>query len=263
MRARLFIITGCLLVLFIGGCSSSPSPEGSRSTSQVSLSQPGKEHFRYDIYYVRSGDTLSAIGRRHDIPWQDIQRVNHCSPTDLEVGQVLLIPLHQRGNETGGSRPRSPVTAAPVETDPAPATTTVTERSLHRGAPSSKWWWPTRGSLTRRYGHTVRGFPEPGVGISASRGTGVHAISDGEVICVLYRGESSHRGWGNVVAVQHADGIVSWYGCLSQIAVHEGDRVQKGEKIGLVGSSGAASDAQLALRLFRKERPINPVQYLP
>ena len=64
--------------------------------------------------------------------------------------------------------------------------------------------------LTRRYGATVRQLPEPGIAIAAPTGTQVCAVAAGTVIARVSEGHSREAAWGNVVAVEHAGGIVSF-----------------------------------------------------
>ncbi|MHC4481841.1 MAG: peptidoglycan DD-metalloendopeptidase family protein [Planctomycetota bacterium] len=211
----------------------------------------------YEIYEVQKGDTLFRVGQRFGVSWQQIAGANEISaPYRLKVGMPLLIPR-------GGAAARPQTSAAlPVRRGPPPPLP-VSESDLHRGKPSSRFWWPTRGRLVQCYGDTVRGLPEPGIAMAASRGTEVRAAAAGTVITAIDADPASGAAWGNVLAVSHPGGMVSWYAHLDRILVEKGTRVDKGELIGTVGSSGAAPGAQLAFRLFRNQRPIDPEDHLP
>jgi len=210
-------------------------------------------NYRYRAYFVKKGDTLVSVGRAFGVPWEKILEENPGLPGRLREGQVLLIPLHW--GSPGAEPPRH--TAAPQPPKGLP------REALHRGKPSHPFWWPTAGALSRRYGDVVRGLSEPGIGIRAPAGTEVRAVAGGTVICVVTVPPGSKRGWGNVVVIEHPGGIVSWYGQLGRITVKTGQKVQKGELIGTVGSSGASGEPELALRFFKDERPIDPLPYLP
>ena len=213
---------------------------------------------RYEVYYVRKDDTLASIGRRYGVPWVKIQEHNPgVSPSELRIGLPLLIPLHER---TAPPQPDPPATPAP---NPAGELISVSRQALHRGKPSHSFWWPTEGKVARPYGGSVRGFWEAGIGLSAPAGTEVCAVADGQVICCVRAGRSPKPGWGNVISVRHSGKVVSWYGYLDRIMVKEGEAVKKGQGIGTVGSSGAAERPELALRFFKNERPVNPLDYLP
>lgn len=208
----------------------------------------------YIVYYVRAGDTLVSIGRAHGVPWPKIEQANTCTPTALRIGQPLLIPLHERAQAPQPPPPKPPG-ELPIVMAPKSA--------LHRGKPKSRYWWPVDGRVTRRYLSKVRGFAEPGIGLSAAPGAEVCSIAWGRVICCVPEGRSPRPGWGNVVAVRHSDGMVSWYGYLGRISVEEKQQVGKGAAIGAVGSGGAAGRAELAFRLFKHDRPVDPTQYMP
>lgn len=212
--------------------------------------------YEYQVYYVQKGDTLYSIGRRFGVSWQEIRRVNNISVPDLRIGQLLLIP----GTAADGD----------VEED-ARSRAEGSFRQSRRGhdhraeslqQQTGEWWWPVKGGLAYGYGEKVRGFFEPGIGIQSPEGSPVVAAKEGEVICVVYRDSYAQRGWGNVVVIKHAGGFVSWYGQLGSIFVEEGDRVKKGDRIASAGKSGASSREQLAFRLFKDERPVNPMNYL-
>lgn len=212
--------------------------------------------YEYNVYYVQKGDTLYSIGRRFGVSWQDIQRVNNVSAHSLRIGQLLLIPGTAAGGEVGGngrSRVEGSFRQSRWEYD---------RRTEDFQKQTGEWWWPVKGSLAYRYGEKVRGFFEPGIGIQCPAGTPVVAAKEGEVICVIYRDSYAQKGWGNVVAIKHDGGFVSWYGQLGSIFAEEGGRVKKGDRIASVGESGASSMAQLAFRLFKDERPVNPMDYL-
>ena len=249
------------LVLFVSvpllaGCASGPE----KGSGSAGATQAPVNPFKYEVYFVRKGDTADSIARKFGVPWERIEADNPSAPSDLRAGQVLLIPLFPED----ATAPRR---VPPVRPQPGPASTprvgAVSLESLHRGKPFSAFWWPTAGNPIRRYGDVVRGFQEPGIGIAAPAGMEVRAVGAGTVICCIHAQPGWDRGWGNVVAIRHSGGVVSWYGHLDQILVKEGQKVEKGERIGTVGSSGAASQPELALRFFRDERPVDPLKYLP
>ncbi len=97
---RAAVLSKCVLLLAVSGIILAVGCTGEHVTRpgdgpDVPLTTTGGEH-DYRVYYVEEGDTLSSIGRRTDVPWERIQEVNDCDPRDLEAGQVLLIPMHER-----------------------------------------------------------------------------------------------------------------------------------------------------------------------
>jgi murein DD-endopeptidase MepM/ murein hydrolase activator NlpD len=178
--------------------------------------------------------------------------------TDMPVGRLLIIPrmpgVEVPELEPPQGRPSRPSGARRRSVRP---------ESLHRGHSSSRFWWPTAGRVLRSYGSPVRGLPDAGIAIGAPAGTEVCAVADGTVISIVGADGQGVSAWGRVVAISHDRGYVSWYGHLDKVLVRKGQSVRKGYAIGTVGASGAAASPQLAFRLYRSDRPIDPMDELP
>jgi murein DD-endopeptidase MepM/ murein hydrolase activator NlpD len=115
----------------------------------------------------------------------------------------------------------------------------------------------------RAYGRPVRGLADPGIAIKAPAGTEVCAVAAGRIIAVVGADGEGVSAWGRSIAVSHSDGYVSWYGHLNAVLVRKGQKVSKGQAIATVGASGAASEPQLAFRLYHNDRPVDPMGRLP
>ena len=66
-----------------------------------------------------------------------------------------------------------------------------------------------------------------------------------------------------LVEIDHGNGLVSFYGHLSDISVAVGDKVAPCDIIGHVGDTGAATSAHLHFELRREDIPVDPFDYLP
>lgn len=96
-----------------------------------------------------------------------------------------------------------------------------------------------------------------GIDIAAATGTPVMATAGGVVT------ESGNGGkFGNYVAIQHADGSESMYGHLSAQSVKKGQRVNQGQVIGKVGSTGRSTGPHLDYRIKKNGQRINPMTVL-
>ena len=93
-----------------------------------------------------------------------------------------------------------------------------------------------------------------GVDYRAPAGAAVVAVADGVVVSAGFNG-----GGGRVVHLRHANAFESKYLHLSSISVRAGARVQQGELIGRVGSSGLATGPHLDYRLMKNGAFINPI----
>jgi murein DD-endopeptidase MepM/ murein hydrolase activator NlpD len=124
--------------------------------------------------------------------------------------------------------------------------------------------WPVAGAMRGGYG--VRRNPfggrssefHKGQDISAPMGTPVIATADG-VVTIAGR----LRGYGNVVYLDHGNGLTTRYGHLSQIDVVVGQTIQRGSQLGLVGSTGRSTGPHLHYEVRVEGQPIDPLPYLP
>lgn len=94
--------------------------------------------------------------------------------------------------------------------------------------------------------------PHLGIDYAAPTGTPVQTIGDGRVIFAGLKG-----GSGNLVEIQHSSGYTTYYMHLSRILVHNGQRVDQGERIGLVGMTGLATGPHLDFRIQRHGEFLN------
>jgi murein DD-endopeptidase MepM/ murein hydrolase activator NlpD len=70
-------------------------------------------------------------------------------------------------------------------------------------------------------------------------------------------------GYGNMVEVDHGNGLKTRYGHLSKIEVGIGDTLTRGQVIAFVGSTGRSTGPHLHYELRLNDRPINPRRFLP
>ncbi|HSH76564.1 MAG TPA: M23 family metallopeptidase [Longimicrobiales bacterium] len=120
--------------------------------------------------------------------------------------------------------------------------------------------WPVEARLTSDFGLRLRGSSPDfhrGVDLDVPSGTAVHAMAEARV-----RFAGVMRGFGNVVWLDHGGAILSVYAHLSRIGVREGDRVRRGQMIGLSGATGDATSPHLHFEVWRWGREVDPVPLL-
>ncbi|APO67785.1 peptidase M23 family protein [Rhizobium gallicum] len=88
----------------------------------------------------------------------------------------------------------------------------------------------------------------------------------GEKICPTAPGKVVNAGWtggyGNMVEIDHGNGISTRYGHMSQILVKAGDRVGRSDVIGLAGSTGRSTGTHLHYEVRQNGRAVDPVYFL-
>jgi murein DD-endopeptidase MepM/ murein hydrolase activator NlpD len=124
------------------------------------------------------------------------------------------------------------------------------------GVSAAGFIWPVNGTVVSGFGMRW-GRMHEGIDISASTGTPIWAAAAGTVI---------HSGWlggyGNLVVVDHGDGLATAYAHTSSILVSVGQPVAQGETIALVGSTGNSSGPHLHFEVRVNGVAVDPLLYL-
>lgn len=122
---------------------------------------------------------------------------------------------------------------------------------------------PVNGArMTSRFGmrnHPVRGGRRmhKGIDLAAPTGTPVYATADGIVGLARWG-----RGYGLYIKIDHGADLETRYAHLSRLAVAAGDRVEKGEVIGYVGSTGWSTGPHLHYEVRVDGVAVNPIHYM-
>lgn len=118
--------------------------------------------------------------------------------------------------------------------------------------------WPIKNAvLFRTFDKTPSRLHE-GLSFGAPANTSVISAQAGEVI---FAG-NSNNDLGEMVIIKHMDPFVTIYGHLDSILVKVGQRVRKGEQLGVTGSTGGAESPRVFFQLRKDRLPVNPELYL-
>ncbi|MDJ0661776.1 MAG: peptidoglycan DD-metalloendopeptidase family protein [Crocosphaera sp.] len=119
--------------------------------------------------------------------------------------------------------------------------------------------WPSKGVLTSGFGRRW-GRMHKGIDIAAPVGTPIMASAPGEVITAGW----NSGGYGNLVKVRHPDGSVTLYAHNSRILVRRGQKVEQGQQIAEMGSTGYSTGPHLHYEIHPSGRGAqNPMAFLP
>lgn len=118
--------------------------------------------------------------------------------------------------------------------------------------------WPTNGYLSSGFGYRESPFGSnyefhDGLDISAPAGTPVLAAADGVITLAGRYGDT-----GNTVSIDHGYGYETGYGHMSAIYVTEGQKVERGQKIGSVGNTGRSTGPHLHYAVKVAGSKVNP-----
>jgi lipoprotein NlpD len=290
-----------MLLLGLAACTSpGPAPVSDRSPARTAVTPvtpvtPPIAPSTNGLHTVQRGNTLYAIAFANGLDYREIALWNRLeSPDRILVGQVLRLtpplgaveikPLDDAPAPTArpldapagppvlrepqavllpysdanwaqvsgapvkvvapaAVRP-APVAAVPPAPAPAPASSGLVET----------WLWPAEGTLAGHFGRAGG----KGIDIVGQRNAPVVAVAPGKVV---YSG-SGLRGYGQLLIVKHAGEFLSAYAHNEAILVKEGDTVSAGQKIALMGDSGA-DRVKLHFEIRRYGKPLDPLIYLP
>lgn len=119
--------------------------------------------------------------------------------------------------------------------------------------------WPTTGVVSSPYGLRWGGTDfHPGMDIANDMGTPIVATADG---IVEYAGWNS-GGYGNMVDINHGNGLMTRYGHAMQVVVSVGQQVKRGQLIAYMGSTGFSTGPHVHYEVHVNGNRVNPISYL-
>ena len=125
-------------------------------------------------------------------------------------------------------------------THPCPGYTRISSTFGYRTA-------PLRGASTNH----------KGTDFAAPTGTPIYAAAGRTVTSARYSGKA-----GNMIVINHGNGLQTYYMHCSRIFVSAGTKVSKGQNIGAVGTTGNSTGPHLHFQVMSGGRPVNPMNYL-
>ena len=176
----------------------------------------------------------------------------------LGAGSTVDIATDGRLDGSAGIAHLAAVTAARSSTTSAAASAESSTASSKRQGPAYSypvtWGTPISGT----FGQVSSSWPRGHAGIDFNGETGdpVYAATDGRV----QYAEFNYGGYGNLVMIIRSDGTQTRYAHLHRIKVAKGERVEAGQLIGTMGSTGHSSGSHLhfEVRVGRALTPTNP-----
>jgi murein DD-endopeptidase MepM/ murein hydrolase activator NlpD len=233
------------------------------------------------IEVPKTGDMLNGRGGE-DVPLPEGGTLSGASRD--ESGTEVLPGGSNQGAE-GGEPPRTPTAGLESSHDDLGTAASLREglewlskeastqeRLLNELAQaaeqrSSRWAatpsiWPVKGWVTSGFGPRISPFTEKpawhdGLDIGAAPNAPVQAPAKGRVTATGFDPKL-----GNIVRLDHGYGIETLYGHLVKALVKEGQRVNRGDVVGLVGSSGLATGPHLHYMVKVNGQALDPVKYI-
>lgn len=199
---------------------------------------------------VASGDTIKSLAVKYNVAEDDIRRANDLETDRLAIGQKLFIP----GGRKNGYAPYQPKTYSGLSllrdlVSPGGKTKLPPNKKVS----GNKMAWPTVGYRITQY-FSWRHFA---IDVANKIGTPIYAADSGKVEVSGWG-----RGYGNQVLLDHGGGKKTRYAHMSKILVRVGQRVDKGQVIGLMGSTGWSTGSHVHFEVIINGGKYNPLNYV-
>ncbi len=236
------------------------------------------------LYEVQSGDTINSIAQEYALDVDVLTKQNQRGgDVRLIAGSFIILPgveiVHEDPTPTPSSvlvdgnaknipapTPKKKLTIAKTNTPTVPAKKTTTTKVLATPKNGKKYVWPVvgGGSVTQGYhpGHyaiDVWGADKPGI-LAIASGTVIKSSAG----CGAFQ-RSCNGGYGNVIIIDHGNGVTSLYAHNTELYVSKGDTVSAGQLIAKMGNSGnvyGKTGIHLHFELSIGGKKRNPLSYL-
>ena len=211
-----------------------------------------------------------------DLEHEQLNRIQSLTAGASETADAIQTILRRNGfNVAETAEPESDTAMGGPFVEPALATDAFEESindldfalerldAARRTARKLPFGNPSPGSsITSRFGNRTDPFLgrlalHAGIDFRASTGTEVRATGAGTVVVAGRNG-----GYGNMVEIDHGDGLTTRYAHLSQVLVKVGDHVETDGPVGLSGTTGRSTGPHLHYEVRRDGKAIDPMRFL-
>jgi len=212
-------------------------------TANTQIAVPSENRKSTITYTVEGGDTLSSIGWRFGLTLATIKAANGLSSETIKPGQKLKLPPEDLSKAQLAKMAPKKVAGASAQTS----------FKGTFGRPTSGW------NMSQPFGHTSFERYHTGIDLTSRSGTTIFASASGRI---TFTGGGWGGGYGNHIIITHGNGFSTLYGHLSRINVSNGQWVNQGQAIGIMGSTGWSTGVHLHFEIRKNGSPQNPLNYL-
>ena len=174
----------------------------------------------------------------------------------LTVGKVSEMTVSSSGDIDGMIKRANSLAASFAEVTGALAHNTEKMSRIPSIMPTAGWLSSTY-SLSRFHPILHYARPHEGIDVSAPMGAPIVAPAGGVVRLVTWE-----TGYGNVLEIDHGDGIVTKYAHCSRIVVRVGQHVERGQVIANVGNTGLSTGPHLHYEIHVQGKVVDPLTYV-
>lgn len=196
------------------------------------------------VHIVKGGETIYSISKRYNVSAQAVvdfpfNEFTNDETFSLAIGQQLIIPDGEMPDEPIFS-PRSNLAGLTPNAGAVSAT--------------GNWIWPAAGKISQEFKPWHKG-----IDIANHDGGPILAADSGTVLVASW---ADNTGYGNRVVLDHGNGIKTLYGHMSSFSVVVGQTVKRGDKLGMMGSTGRSTGTHLHFEIRTSGGNANPLAAL-
>ncbi len=244
--APIVIASGCAARSTVDTAKAVPVRDVAAPAEPVTPSVDAQEPANGIVHVVQPGQTLWRIAHAYGIDLAKLADVNGIQdPARVEVGTPIFVP---------GATATIDIAAYPAPL-PKPSAT----EPAASAAPSADFLWPVdKGEFMRPFGEPRRHHVHAGVDIRGMLGQDILAAKDGTVAF----GGRTGTGYGNMVVLDHGDGVQTLYAHAQKVLVTPGEAVKRGQPIALLGRTGNATTEHCHFEIRLQNHAVDPMPYL-
>jgi len=231
------IIVFSALFIVLSGCASQQQNRNTHPASGKN-SDSSETPKSNTSYIIKKGDTLWSISKRYGVSVESLRKINKIDDfRDLKIGQKLIIPITNNTYKFHGH---------------------ISTIGTSNGVSSKGFIWPLQGDIVSGFNETKKGEKFLGICIVPHAEQKIVAAKKGTVEAVS---ESQNNYY--VIVIKHDWGVRTLYGCRCNPVVGEGNNVKQGQPIAVLSQSGTNKSGELSFKIYIKDKPVNPINYLP
>lgn len=199
-------------------------------------------------YTIQKDDTLQKIAKTYSVKEEDILRQNKISTKNVIANTEIILP---------GAKPLHEEAPIKVSKGKGGKFSINYKLSNYNGPVSGNYIWPCNGKITQYYhkGHYA-------IDIGNRNKGPIYATASGVVVKAS---NGWNGGYGNIVVIDHGNGMMSLYAHNEKLFVKVGDKVSQGQTVSWMGNSGrvrGTTGIHLHFELIQNGAKKNPLAYI-
>ncbi|GAA0358144.1 M23 family metallopeptidase [Bacillus horti] len=226
-----------------------------QNVNRIAVNQELKIRVVQKNYVIKFGDNAQQIADEHGITVEELVSTNGT----LKYTSAQLYP----GTEIQVPTPTPDFPEEQLEDNQPEKANTILLASRSDVSASTQtisgFQWPVTGTVTSRFGMR---WGRQHNGIDIANSLKKEAVIAAAKAGVVKEAGFHSGGYGNLVILDHGQGVETYYAHMSKISVKANQEIKQGEQIGYMGQTGRTTGYHLHFEIRINDKPVNPSSYL-